>query len=128
MKQSHFLLLTALVGIIFGIMTLFFPDKVAENFGLTPNSEISIVFGWLGAITLCSGVLNFLVRNDNNSHTLKAVLIFTGTFHALSLLVDLSGINHGVLTMNKMMPGMILHSLMAIGSIFFLLKFKSNKE
>jgi len=46
----------------------------------------------------------------------------------LSLLVDLSGINHGVLTMNKMMPGMILHSLMAIGSIFFLLKFKSNKE
>lgn len=128
MKQSHFLLVTAIVGIIFGIMTLFFPDKVAENFGLSPNSENSIVFGWLGAITLCSGVLNFIVRNDDNSHTLKAVLLFTGTFHALSLLVDLLGVNHGVLMLNKMLPGMILHSLMTIGTVFYLLKFKSYKE
>jgi uncharacterized membrane protein HdeD (DUF308 family) len=127
MKQSHFLLVTAIVGTIFGIMTLFFPDKVAENFGLTPNRETSIVFGWLGAITLCSGVLNFMVRNDDNSHTLKAVLIFTGAFHAVSLLVDLFGINHGVLTFDKMLPGIILHSLMTIGSTFYLLKFKSYK-
>ena len=128
MKQTHFLLVTAIVGTIFGVMTLFFPDKAAETFGLTANGENSIVFGWLGAITLCSAVLFFMVRNDDNSNTLKSVLIFIGAFNALTLIVDIVGISQGVLTINKMIPGIILHSLMTIGSIFFLLRFKTSKN
>jgi len=126
MKQTHFLLVTAIVGTIFGVMTLFFPDKAAETFGLTANGENSIVFGWLGAITLCSAVLFFMVRNDDNSNTLKSVLIFIGAFNALTLIVDIVGISQGVLTINKMIPGIILHSLMTIGSIFFVMRFKSS--
>ena len=128
MKQSHFLLASAIVGTIFGIMTLFFPDKAAETFGLTANGENAIVFGWLGAITLCSSVLFFMVRNDNNSNTLKSVLIFIGAFNALTLLVDIVGISQGILTIDKMIPGIILHSLMTIGSIFYLLRFKSSSN
>jgi hypothetical protein len=128
MKQSHFLLATAVIAALFGGMTLFLPGKAAETFGLTANVESSIVFRWLGAITLCSAVLNFLVRNDNHSNTLKAVLIFTGAFHALSLIVDLMGISQGVLTLNKLIPGIILHSLIAIGSIFFIMRFKSSSN
>ena len=128
MKQTHFLLVTAIVGTVFGLMTLFFPDKAAETFGLTANGENTIVFGWLGAITLCSAVLFFMVRNDNNSNTLKSVLIFIGAFNALTLIVDIVGISQGVLTINKMIPGIILHSLMTIGSIFFLLRFKTSKN
>lgn len=126
MKQTHFLLVTAIVGTIFGIMTLFFPDKAAETFGLTANSENSIVLGWLGAITLCSAVLFFMVRNDNNSNTLKSVLIFIGAFNSLTLIVDIVGISQGVLIINKMIPGIILHTLMTIGSIYFLIKFRSS--
>lgn len=126
MKQRQFLIVTAIVGTIFGVMTLFFPDKAAETFGLTANSENSIVFGWLGAITLCSAVLFFMVRNDENSNTLKSVLIFIGAFNALTLIVDIVGISQGVLTINKMIPGIILHSLMTIGSIYFVLKSKSS--
>lgn len=128
MKQSHFLLATAVIAALFGGMTLFFPDKAAGTFGLTTNAESSIVFRWLGAITLCSAFLNFLVRNDNNSNTLKAVLIFTGAFHALSLIVDLMGINQGVLTLNKLIPGIILHLLIAMGSIFFIMRFKYSSN
>jgi hypothetical protein len=119
---------TAIVGTIFGVMTLFFPDKAAETFGLTANGENSIVFGWLGAITLCSAVLFFMVRNDQNSNTLKSVLIFIGAFNALTLIVDIVGIGQGVLSINKMIPGIILHTLMTVGSIYFVLRFKSSKK
>lgn len=126
MKQKHFLIAAAIVGTIFGIMTLFFPDKAAETFGLTSNGENSIVLGWLGAITLCSAVMFFMVRNENNSKALKSILIFIGSFNVLTLIVDIVGISQGVLIINKMIPGIILHSLMTIGSIFFLLRFKSS--
>lgn len=128
MKQKHFLIVAAIVGTIFGIMTIFFPDEAAETFGLTSNGENSIVLGWLGAITLCSAVMFFMVRNDNNSKTLKSILIFIGSFNVLTLIVDIVGISQGVLTMNKMIPGIILHSLMTIGSIYFLLRFKSSTK
>ncbi|MDH5604778.1 MAG: DUF1129 domain-containing protein [Cyclobacteriaceae bacterium] len=128
MKQAHFLLVTAAIGTVFGVMTLFFPDKAAETFGLTANGENSIVFGWLGAITLCSSVLFFMVRNDKNSNTLKSVIIFIGAFHALTLIVDIVGISQGVLTINKVIPGIILHSLMTIGSIVFVLRFKLSND
>ncbi len=128
MKQKQFLLATAAIAALFGGMTLFLPDKAAETFGLTANVENSIVFRWLGAITLSSAILNYLVRNDINSNTLKAVLIFTGAFHVLSLIVDLMGISQGVLTISKLIPGIIVHSLITIGSIYFLMKFKSSSN
>ena len=128
MKQNHFFLATAVIATLFGSMTLFLPEKAAETFGLTPHAENAVVLRWLGAISLCSALLNFLVRNDNNSNTLKAVLIFTGAFHALSLMVDIMGISQGVLQLNKLIPGIVIHSLITLGSIFFLMKFKISTQ
>jgi hypothetical protein len=125
MNRSTFLLITALIALLFGGMMLLMPEKASETFGMAFNPEIGIVFRWLGVMIVCSGVLNFIVRKDSDNSTLKTVLIFTAAFHGLSLLIDLLGIGQGVLKIENMAPGLIAHSLVAIGSVFYILKFKT---
>ena len=125
MNRSTFLLITALIALLFGGMMLLMPEKASETFGMAFNPEIGIVFRWLGVMIVCSGILNFIVRKDSDNSTLKTVLIFTAAFHGLSLLIDLLGIGQGVLKIENMAPGLIAHSLVAIGSVFYILKFKT---
>jgi len=124
MSRSVFLLLTAIVALLVGGMMSLAPDKAAETFGMTYSPEIGIVFRWLGVTVISSGVLNFVVRKDSDTSTLKAILIFTGAVHALSLLVDIIGIGQGILSFGKLIPGMVAHSLVTIGCVFYTLKIK----
>lgn len=126
MRRSIFLVLTAIVAFLFGGMMLIAPEKASDTFGLAFNPETGIVFRWLGVMVVCSGILNFIVRNDSDSSTLRAILIFAGAFHALSLLIDFIGIGQGVLKTGNMIPGIIIHTLVAVGSVFYLLKIKTS--
>ena len=128
MNRSIFLLLTAVIALLFGGMMLVAPDKASETFGITFSPEIGIVFRWLGVMIVCSGILNFIVRNDSGTSTLKAVLIFTAAFHALSLLIDFVGIGQGVLKTGNLIPGIVVHSFVAVGSVFYLLKIKTSES
>lgn len=128
MNRSAFLLITAIVALLFGGMMLLTPEKASETFGISFNSEIGIVFRWLGVMIVCAGMLNFTVRNDSGSGTLKAVLIFTAAFHGLSMLIDLLGISQGVLKIENLMPGIIAHTLVLVGSVFYLLKIKTTES
>ena len=70
MKRSLFLIITAIIATLFGGMMLFMPVKAAEGFGMTSTLETALMFRSLGGLILCSGVLNFLVRNEGDSKAL----------------------------------------------------------
>ena len=125
MKRSVFLLITAIVTAVFGGMMLFAPGQASATFALTHDPEISIVFRWMGAMILSSAAMNFLVRNDGDSNTLKAVLIFNCVAHALTLVVDFLGVTEWVLEISKLIPGIVVHIFICIGSVIFLLKIKN---
>ena len=76
MKRSIFLLITAIFAAIFGGMMFFLPGKMADGFGSAPTLFSTFLMREMGLIILCSGVLNFLVRNDRDSLALKAIFIF----------------------------------------------------
>ena len=124
MKKSTFLLIVVIIATLVGGMMTFMPNNAAESFGLTGNLENSVLFRWLGVGILASALLIFLLRKSNDSHTLKAVFIFTLIWHALSLIVDFVGISQGVLVISKLLPGMIAHSFISVGSIIYLMKLK----
>lgn len=126
MSRSFFLLLTAIVALLFGGMMLVAPEKASQNFGMAFNPEIGIVFRWLGVMIVSSGILNYMVRKDSSSSTIKSVLIFTAIFHGLSLLIDFIAIGQGILKIENLIPGVIVHSLIVIGSVFYLLKIQTN--
>jgi hypothetical protein len=92
------------------------------------NTEIAVVFRWLGIMIVCSGILSFIVRNDSDSSTLKAILIFTAAFHLLTLIIDLIAIGQGVLKTGNLIPGIVVHSFVAIGSVIYLMKINTSKN
>jgi hypothetical protein len=120
MKRSVFFIIIAIVGILFGGMLLYAPAMSAENFGWTATPEISLLFRSMGGMILSLGILNFLVRNEPDSYTLKAVLIFNLMSHLIGLIIDMNGIREGVLLFNNIVLGFAVHILISLGCIFYL--------
>ena len=127
MKRSTFLLITAIIALIFGGMMLLVPDKASEGFGLVATPESNLLFRSLGGLILGSGVLNFLVRAHEDSKTLQAVLIFNVVFHAISMANDFLGAYQGILRFDKIIPGQSVHLFIGIGSIIYLMRMKGAK-
>ena len=128
MKSSTFLLLSAFIAAIFGGLMIFAPASAADAFGLASDPEKCILLRWLGVLILGTALLNFLVRNDPPSPTLRAVLVFNGAFHALTLGVDVLTAAQGVLPIGKLVPGLVVHSLFAVGSFFYAARIKSTNR
>jgi uncharacterized membrane protein len=128
MKRSTFLLIAAIIAALFGSMMLFVPYKAAEGFGMDSTLQTQLLLRSLGGMVLCSGILNFLVRNQKDSQALKAILIFNVAFHTLSMLNDLYGVNLGILAFDKLIPGIVAHLFIGTGSLLYLLKIKPTES
>ncbi len=128
MKRSTFLIISAILGLLFGGMMLLIPDKAAEGFGIISTPETLMFFRAMGEAILAMGVLGFLVRNDNDSKTLKSIFIFFVIYHALGLTNDFYSVSLGIITLTKVLPGIVTHLFIGIGSIFYLMKIKSSNN
>lgn len=128
MKRSTFLLITSIVSLLFGAVMLFIPDKAAEGFGILSTREHLMFFRAMGEGILAMGVLNFLVRNDSDSNALKSILIFNALYHALGLINDFYSVSQEAITLTNVMPGIVVHLFIGVGSIFYLMKIKVSKS
>ncbi len=128
MKRSIFLLITAIIAILLGGMMILLPEKMAEGFGVTSSPIIIFMMREIGLFNLCSGVLNFLVRNDIDSKTLKAVLIFNIAYHLIMLPLNLSGVSQGIFPFGQAIPPLVIHLFVGIGSLIYLMKIKTSAD
>ena len=128
MKRSTFLVICAITGLLFGGMFLLIPGKSAEGFGITSTPENLMLLRAMGEAILAMGVLGFLVRNDSDSKTLKSIFIFFVIYHGLGLTNDLYSVSQEIITLTKVMPGIVTHLFIGIGSIFYLMKIKTSNN
>jgi hypothetical protein len=128
MKRSIFLIITAILGVFAGVMCLFFPDKMAAGFGMTVTPVIIMLIREAGACNLSMGYLNFAVRNDPDSKTLKAVLIFNMAYHLLILPANIYGWSKGILSTGQVIPAFSIHLLFAIVFLLYALKIKPSAQ
>jgi hypothetical protein len=126
MKRSTFLLISGIAAFLFGAMMFFLPGMAAQLLGIAPTPAVASVLRGMGGLIIGSGVINFLVRNYNDTETLKAVLLTNIVTHLFGLLADLLGVNDGALTIIKMAPVEATHLFVGIGSLIFLLKLKNS--
>jgi len=126
MKRSIFLVITALLGLLIGVFCLFFPEKMAEGFGITATPLIIMFFREAGAFNLGIGYLNFAVRNHADSKTMKVVLLFNMVYHVLILPANVYGWSSGIMTAGQMGPAFVIHLLLAIGFLVYALKVKPS--
>ena len=126
MKRSTFLLIAAFFGLLIGGMSLFLPNKMADGFGITATPVIIFLSRELGAFNLCTGILNFIVRNDADSKTLKAIFIFNVTYHVIMMPVNVIGLSQGVFSIGQAILPFVFHLLLGIGSFIYLTKIKTS--
>lgn len=128
MKRSTFLFIAAILAVLIGGLSLIFPAKMAESFGVTSTPMIIFLARELGVFNLCTGALNFLVRNDQDSKTLKAILIFNFAYHLMMLPINLYALSQGVFTLAQALPPMAFHLVLGIGSYVYLSKIKTSRH
>ena len=127
MKRSVFLIITAILGVLFGGMMLFFPVFAAENFGITSAPQLSQMLRSVGGVDLCLGILNLLVYNEPDSKALRAILIVNLLSHLISMIVDGSASFMGAVAFNKIAPGLVAHLFIVIGALVYVMKMRSPK-
>jgi hypothetical protein len=128
MKRSTFLLISAIIGFLFGSLMIFAPAKAAEGFGIVSTPEHLMFFRAMGEAIFAMSVLNYLVRNEGDSNALKAILIFNVLYHALGLTNDIYSVLQETITLIKVMPGIVTHLFIGLGSIFYLMRIKTTNK
>ena len=125
MKRSVFLLIAAIIPGVFGLVMMVAPEKMLSN-SLTAEITLTtrIVTQWVGFGVFSLGLINFLSRNDNGSAALKGVMIGNIVFHFLGLSFDMYDYSIGVMSLSGLITGLIPHSLLIVGFVYYLVNLK----
>ena len=90
MKRASFLLIAAIIPLLFGLVMMLAPAKMLSN---SLNNEANLqtisVTQWVGFGVFTVGLMNFLSRNDEGSHALRAIMIGNVVFHSLGICFDI---------------------------------------
>ncbi len=123
MKQRTFLIIAAIIPLIFGLVMMVVPDKMLSN-SLTyeVNLQTLSVTQWVGFGVFTIGLINFLSRNDTGSNALRAIMIGNIVFHSLGVFFDVYDYSIEVMKLSGLITGLIPHSLLIIGFAFYLSK------
>jgi hypothetical protein len=123
MKRSSFLVIAAIIPLLFGLVMMLIPDKMLSN-SLTSEANLQTrsVTQWTGFGVFTVGLINFLSRHDTGSIALKAIMIGNIVFHSLGICFDIYDYSIGVMKSSGLITGLIPHALLIIGFIYYLLK------
>lgn len=123
MKRSIFLTIAAIIPGLFGLVMIFFPDKMLSNSLIGEiNLATRIVTQWVGFGAFSLGLINFLSRNDPGSTTLNALMIGNIVFHSLGLVLDIYDYSIGIMKLSGLITGLVPHSILIIGFVYYLSK------
>ena len=123
MKQSSFLLIAAIIPLLFGLVMMIIPDKMLSNM-LTSEANLQtlLVTQWAGFGVFSIGLINFLSRKDSGSIALRAVMIGNIVLHTIGIFFDIYDYSIEVMKLSGLITGLIPHSLLIIGFVYYLLK------
>ena len=121
MNQNSFMLIAAIIPLLFGVVMMFFPAKMLSN-SLTSEANLQTrsVTQWVGFGTFTIGLMTFLARNDPGSTALKAIMIGNIVFHCLGLCFDIYHFRIGIMKLSGLVTGLLPHTLLTIGFVYFL--------
>jgi hypothetical protein len=124
MKRKTFLTITSVVAALIGVFALTSPKVLIESVKYAPPSETANVMArTVGILLISVGVLDFLVRDHEDSPTLRSILIANLVLQLGIMPIDPSAYASGVYgTLGSFVPNTILHVLLAAGFVYYLVK------
>jgi hypothetical protein len=119
MKRPQFLLVTALLSFGFGFLLFFGPALPARMWGI-PHDPLTVsLLRGLGGLIIGFGMINFLLRRQDDVRVYKTVLWTNIITNLFGLAADLLGVFAGALSLTKMAPVELTHAFIIVGSFFF---------
>lgn len=128
MNRKVFLMLVSFVAFAIGFVTLFFPNEFVVIAKVAAPSETANVFVCtVGVLLISFSVLNFLVRNHENSKTLQSIFIANLILQLSLIPIDLMAYSAGTFTtLGSFVPNTILHIILASGFSYYLIRMRSD--
>lgn len=111
MKPRTFFLLSAVVASSIGCLALFAPDLLLEGVkGVSADGPSRVMARTTGALLCCIGAMDFLVRDHEDSPTLRAVLLANAFVHLGLMPIDpLAWATGTFQTLGSFLPNTVLH-------------------
>lgn len=122
MKRNVFFIISAILGLAFGLHMLIAPGKMLENMATVNNSDMQHVLQWAGTMLVSIAIINFLSRNDAGSAALRAVMIGNIILHVVGFAVDAYHYSIGFINTSGLISGTVVHAVLTVGFIYYLVK------
>jgi hypothetical protein len=124
MKRKTFLTVASLIALAIGSFAFAFPGVLIGTVKMAAPSEAANVMArTVGILLITVGVLNFLVRGDEDSPTLRSILVADLVLQLGILPIDPMAYWNGVYgTAGSFVPNTMIHILLATGFAYYLVK------
>lgn len=129
MNRKTLLTVTSVVATLIGTFALTLPSVLIEEVKhASPGDTANVMARTVGVLLISVGILDFLVRNDEDSPTLRSVLIANLALQIGIMPIDPSAYLSGVYkTYGSFGPNTALHILLATGFAYHLFKMKKER-
>jgi hypothetical protein len=130
MARKTFLTVAAFVASAIGLLAFTAPGVLLGTVKMAaPSDAANAMARTVGILLMTIGVLNFLVRGDEDSPTLRSVLIADLVLQIGILPIDPMAYYNGVYgTAGAFVPNTIIHLLLAGGFAYYLATMKSAPQ
>jgi len=129
MQRKTFFTIVAFVATAIGCAALFIPAPFLQEVkAAAPSETANVMARTVGILLVFVGLLNFLVRDHEDSPTLRAVCLANLFLQIGIMPIDplafFSGVFH---SLGAFVPNTILHVVLASGFAFFLAQMGRNR-
>jgi hypothetical protein len=121
MKRHHFLLITAGLSFVFGVLLFFVPHIPAALWGIPPAPLTITLLRGLGGLIIGFGMVNFLLRRHPDAEVITVILWTDIGTNLLGLAADCWGVSAGALDLAKMASVELTHLFIMTGSALCLM-------
>lgn len=130
MKRKTFLSIVSPVALIIGFVALFYPTILLESKGVISNEPVKVWMSEVGILLISTSIILFLVRKEEDSIALKAILFGNVIIQIGLLSIEILAYQKGVIKeVSGIIPNSILHIILTIGFIYHWSKITTpNKE
>jgi hypothetical protein len=128
MKRKTFLTVTSIIVLLIGCFALISPGVLITDVKYAvPSETANVMARTVGILLISVGVLNFLVKDHEDSPTMRSILIANLVLQIGIMPIDPSAYAAGVYrTVGSFAPNTVLHVLLACGFIYYLAKMKKS--
>ena len=118
MKLSSFLILNAVIALVFGIGFVLAPGTMATLYGMTPGPEVNLAGQFFGVELIAVGLLCWLARNVSDSAAQRAMILAFLIADVIGLIVSLMGTLSGVFNAVGW-SAVVIYLLLSLGFAYF---------